>query len=537
MTAASRVVPTSSAAEPSSSAATAPSLATLAGLNDVELAQWLERQKKNGNGVVLVHAGTTCKVYEKADTRALLLCVDPEGKAKSAFKALAKKELLFIVEISTSEMADATTADATWHPERTSVEDVEVFLEKRKVHLGRVGGRGDPITANTANQVWADAGGCCMFKGCGADLSNVPLYNAGARIAYLAHIIASDPQGPRGTDDSHLLANHPENIMLMCDAHHRLIDSFAPELFKAPRLQEMRREHTSKVRKYRAAMQYPEAQVMTLFADLGNIPTYFPDSAFMEALLAEGFSMRPEVKRYLTYQLRDERTSPDFWGNYLREMQLPIAHMVQDVGRVPTSSLAVFPIHHTPTLVLAGRIVGEARKVVVFQRSRRRQSWLWNQEDAPHPAGTFKVVGLTDTHVNDVVLTVELTARLDERALPAELSEAVTRGDMPWIRLTTDNPNGECIQRKEDLAQVVDAAREAINSIQDRMRASCVRLIVLSPASAAFSIGQLMQVGHHATFVLYDRPNGDHPFREAFTINGHSVIPPAGSTQPPISIR
>lgn len=485
-----------------------------------------------------MHAGTTCKVYEKADLRGVLLSADPEGKSKSAFKALAKQKRLLTVDISTSEMAGATMANAAWKPEKASEHDVEAFLEQRKVHLGRVTGRGDPISLDTANQVWADAGGCCMFKGCGKDLSIVPLYNKGARIAYLAHIIASDPEGPRGTKaESHALSNHPENIMLMCDAHHRLIDSFAPELFEAPRLREMRREHTSKVRSYRAAMRHPEAQVMTLFADLGNIPTHFPDSEFMEALLAEEFSMHSDVKRHLTYQHRDERTSPDFWGNYLREMEFPIRNLVQDLGRPRTGELAVFPVHHSPTLVLAGRIVGEARKVHVFQRSRKRRSWQWNPDAAAHPAGAFKVAGLTNTQVDEVLLTVELTAHLDARTFPDGLAKAVASGDMPWIRLTTDAPNGECIQRKEDLAQVVDVARSAINSIQDKMRAERVHLIVVCPASAAFSIGQLMQAGHHATFILYDRPNGEQPFREAFTINGHSVVPPAGSTQPPISIR
>jgi hypothetical protein len=533
MTAASTTLPSSSA--------TCLSSAALAGLKDEPFAEWLKLRKKDRKGVVLVRAGTTCKVYEKADTRGALLPVDPESKAKSALKALAKQRLLSTVEISPSEMAGANTADTAWVLREASEHAIDAWLEQRKVHLGRVDGRGDPISLETANQVWADAGGCCMFKGCGDDLSVVPLYNKGARIAYLAHIIASDPDGPRGTEEeSHVLSNHPENIMLMCDAHHRLIDTFAPKTFDAPRLREMRREHTTRVRSYRAAMRYPEAQVMTLFADLGNIPTHFPDSEFMEALLAEGFSMHSEVKRHLTYQNRDDRTTHDFWGNYLREMELPIRNMVQDLGRPGTSStgaLAVFPVHHSPTLVLAGRIVGEARKVLVFQRSRKRGSWQWNPDAAAHPAGTFKVAELTNTHVDEVLLTVELTAHLDERALPDGLAKAVASGHMPWIRLTTDAPNGECIQRKEDLAQVVDVARSAINSIQDKMRAKRVHLVVVCPASAAFSIGQLMQAGHHATFILYDRPNGEQPFREAFTINGHSVVPPAGSTQPPISIR
>ncbi|WP_321819833.1 MULTISPECIES: SAVED domain-containing protein [unclassified Burkholderia] len=533
MTVASTAVPTSPA--------TGPSSAALTGLDDVALSAWLKQQKTNRNEVVLVYAGTTCKVYEKASDRGVLQSADPEGKSKTAFKALARQGRLYSVEIPSAEMAAVATANAAWAPQKMSEEDIDEFVERRKVHLGRVEGRGEAITPDTANQVWADAGGCCMFQGCGHDLSIVPLYNKGARIAYLAHIIASDPCGPRGTDeDSHRLSNAPENIMLMCDAHHRLIDSFAPDRFDAQRLRDMRRHHTAMVRSYRAAMRHRVAQVVTIFGDIGATPTHFPDSEFMEALLSEELSMHPDVKRHLVYQSRDDRTAPGFWGNYLREMQLQIGLMVQSLSRPSASApdeLAVFPLHHSATLVLAGRIVGEARRVRVFQPSRGRRSWLWNRDAEAHPAGTFKVIGDTDSPTDEVLLTVELTAHLDESAIPQSLATAVVSGAIPRIRLTTDTPNGECLQRKEDLDQVIRIARNAINDIQDKMHARRVHLIVVAPASAAFSIGQLLQAGHHTQFTLYDRANWEQPFGEAFTINGHSVVPPAGSDQTPITIR
>ena len=530
---------TAESTTPLSSSAVSHSTAALAGFDDELLAQWLKTQNKIQSDVVLVYAGTTCKVYAKADPRSILYSVDPESKAKAAFKALAKKDKLYSVQVSPSDISCASTADSSWLLEKKSVQDIEVLLEQRKSRLGRVDGRGDAISVETANKVWADAGGCCMFKGCAQDLSNVPLYNKSRRIAYLAHIIASDPDGPRGTDEeSHLLSNHPENIMLMCDAHHRLIDSFEPGIYKAPRLQEMRRVHSSKVRMYRDAMRFPEAQVMTLFADLGNIPTHFPDSEFVEALLAEEMSMHPEVKRHITFRARDDRTPPDFWGNYLREMELAIGNMVQDLRRPSfANSLAVFPVHHTPTLILAGRIVGEARQVEVFQRSRQRKSWLWNVNAAARSANSFSVSGLSDIQVDEVIFTVELSANIDENTLPLRLYQQFAAGQMPWIRLTTDDPNPECIQRKEDLSQFIHAARSAVNSIQDMMRAKRVHLIVVSPASATFSVGQLLQAGHHSVFTIYDRPNGQQLFREAFTLNGYSVLPPAGSAHYPLSIR
>jgi hypothetical protein len=524
----------------------APSLAidgssAAGGFDDSAVAAWLKDKKVAKRDVVLLRAGTTCKVYEKGDARGILYAADPEKKAKTVLKALAKQRRLLTVDITQEEMADVTVARSNWVPQAISDQEIAAFIDKRAAKLGRAKGRGEKIKPEVATQVWADAGGCCMFKGCAADLSTVPLYNVTARVGYLAHIVASDPEGPRGNaTESHPLSNRADNIMLMCDAHHRLIDCFALDKFGVDRLREMRREHTAMVRKYRAAMQLPVAQAVTIFADLGGIPTHYPDSEFMEALLAEGFAMNPHVARHLTYKNRDDRTPPDFWGNYLREMFNPITRMFGELGGQAAKhdgDLAIFGVHHIPTLVLAGRIIGEARTVHVFQRSRARASWLWNAAATAHSPGTFKLDGLSDNHVDEVLMTVELTAAVELGTLPNALCSAVTRGEMPWIRLTTVNPDSECIQRKEDLAQALAVARRAINGIQDRMRAKRVHLVVVSPASVAFGIGQLMQPGHHAEFKLYDRPNRDNPFREAFTINGFSVVPPAGSTQPPILIR
>lgn len=522
-----------------SSSAGNQSSAASGGLLDEPLAIWLKDLKKAKKAVVLVHAGTTCKAYEKDDVRGVICAIDPDTKAKSAFKSLAKSKQLLAVEVSEFEIDNVTIVDAAWVPSEMSESDVEDLLEKRKATLGRVAGRGDPIKLDTANSVWADAGGCCMYTGCGEDLSVVPLYNQGARVAYLAHIIASDPEGPRGTaKDSHRLSNSRENVMLMCDAHHRLIDAISPGAYSAVRLQEMRREHTDKVRMYRKAMKFPEAQVMTVFGDIGQVTTSFPDSEFLEVLLSEKLSMRPRVMRHLEYRKRDDRVAPDFWGSYLHDMGLRIQTMVQELSApLEADVLTVFPVHHSATMALAGRITGEARPIQVFQRSRVRESWKWNLSAVPHPPGTFKVLGKTSDKTDEVLLTVELTARIEESALPSNLGSAVANGSLPWLRLTLDATSGECIQRKEDLEQVVKAARDIINHIQDEMRAKRVHLVFVSPASAVFRIGQLMQPGHHVEFVLYDRANWQQPFVEAFTISGHSVHPPASSAHPSISIR
>jgi hypothetical protein len=66
----------------------------------------------------------------------------------------------------------------------------------------------------------------CEHDGCNLSLiGDLISGNAELNAAYIAHILAETPGGPRG-DPVHslLLADDIGNLMLLCDPHHRVID-------------------------------------------------------------------------------------------------------------------------------------------------------------------------------------------------------------------------------------------------------------------------------------------------------------------------
>ena len=116
---------------------------------------------------------------------------------------------------------------------RTFFEDLEQAARKK--------GRGTGISAATRNQVLLDAHGRCMFEGCGADLTEDPVTRARGNFATLAHNVASSEGGTRGVLYlSHALADDPDNILLLCETHHRLVDKVAKADYPAATLSEMR---------------------------------------------------------------------------------------------------------------------------------------------------------------------------------------------------------------------------------------------------------------------------------------------------------
>lgn len=503
-------------------------------LSDVDLKEWLQGCLSNKHIVGYVYSSYICKAKNLSNQATSSIQIDPDKKSKAIFRKLAKKNLLKVSEVSS---VDIKNLDNLIEYELVTEGQIIELLDHRSEVLGRSLGRGADITTKTAWRVWGDAGGRCMFKGCGEDLSEIPLYNKPARVGYLAHIIASDPKGPRGeVGKSHELSNLAENIMLMCDAHHRLIDCFAPEEYPASKLNEMRKSHQGLVRFYLNTLGFIKAKAVTLHANLAYIPTDFRDNDFLNAILPTGRGMDPEVVHFIRRTQRDDRRSSEFWLQYLEEHELDIRQMVAELNGLNTNKyeeLAIFPLHHVSTLILAGRIIGEARKLQVFQYHRERSSWQWDTDRTPQPPKSFNVDNLLDFPSEEVLLTLELTAGIKEGDLPEGLLES----GVPWVRITTIKPRFDCISHPDDLSQFKSIARKAINHIHDVMKAKKVHVIAVSPVSTVFCFGQMLQAGHHSRYQIYDKASGDKKFSKALSIGGHDVAAGEGDKVVSIQIR
>jgi hypothetical protein len=107
-----------------------------------------------------------------------------------------------------------------------------------------------PLPERVKVIVWARAAGRCQYAGCNASLIGDAVSGAKhANKAYIGHIIADSDDGPRGHPAlSPLLAHDPDNLMLVCDVHHRVFDREKVAEHPAEVLQEMERRHEARIR-------------------------------------------------------------------------------------------------------------------------------------------------------------------------------------------------------------------------------------------------------------------------------------------------
>lgn len=509
-------------------------------LDDTGLVAWLQPRNGSRLTVAYAYAKHRCKFFEVGSGDSVMICADPGKSSLTELKRFANSGRLKRIELPEDELDNSRISSSDWTLIDVTEDDVKRWYKFRESLFDQ--GRGKAISTSTAAKVWHAAGGRCMYRGCGQDLGQTPLTTKTARIAYLAHIVASDPDGPRGNAQSHALSDNHENIMLMCDAHHRLIDRIDEAGHTIDRLRAMREEHARRVNYLLEGMTYPRAQLITLLADLGQVPTNASQTELQESALHRRLGPLSNTLHALRRTQRDDRSRQDFWWHFLHEHENDIRSFVLQTGNHPSQDhappdvLAIFPLHLVPVLVMAGRIIGEARHVEVFQYDRDRRTWRWDESASPSGQGNISISSVPSTPVDEVVLSIELTADIDERALPPALVSAIHNQSMPWIRITHASPNCNCIRTPEDLDQFTTVARQAIRVIQDQIRASRVHLIGVSPASTMFRFGQMLQAGHHPLYQLYDRPDGAHQFLPALTLSGTQVVADSASGTPSFAI-
>src|SRR5438093_910703 len=97
-------------------------------------------------------------------------------------------------------------------------------------------------------RLWVKAGGRCEYDGCNQPLWRDDLTMSEMNRAYIAHIIADKPSGSRGDPSlSSQFAADLTNLMLLCDAHHRLIDLEQVAEHPAVRLRRMKEVHAARI--------------------------------------------------------------------------------------------------------------------------------------------------------------------------------------------------------------------------------------------------------------------------------------------------
>ncbi|MCL6710925.1 SAVED domain-containing protein [Pseudomonas sp. R2.Fl] len=389
---------------------------------------------------------------------------------------------------------------------------------------GVTGGREGDVTSAIKDELTYLAGWRCQFAGCGRDLRLHAATGGRGRFSYFAHIVAASPDGPRGDPvRSKELASDPANFMLLCDECHRLIDKIHPERYPAARLQAMREDSIATVRRLLDTLQHPEASVIGVLGNIAGQPAQLSMEDAHQALWAAGLRSRDAAPtRYFSPggQHHDVHDGV-YWGSLFQQLKhdLPLLQTLLNGTRNGTARprVAVFPLHGTSVLLLAGRVLGDTSGVTVFQPRRdstdHRTRWAWpDTYDASPLAFTLESLHPPAPGQDEAVLIITLTAGIAPERLPRHCYYAGA-WQRPTLRIASSRLDKDCLQHPTDLQQLGRMVDEAMRCLQDQWRVNTVHLFVCAPASAAIMVGQKMQARHHAIYVCHEaRPGMRAPY-------------------------
>lgn len=385
-------------------------------------------------------------------------------------------------------------------------------------------GRQGDITAKVAREVERLAGWRCQFDGCGADLSTHYVNGTTGNYGYLAHIVAASWDGPRGDKVlSGLLADNVNNIMLLCDKCHRLIDRVNPDAYPREVLEEMRQRHVTEVKRLLDTLAYPNAQMLVVGGNIAGQNVRFDVKAAEEAMWER--KLRGSPQPYTFSQNAGflwNTATPNYWETLFESLKTEIPALRGLLngcsrGGAAPASLAVFPLHNTSVQILSGRLLGESGTTSIFQFHRNevagKKGGQWRWPDVPEPApDKFQVNELQEYREGDAeaTLLVYLTSKIPPTELPHHLFHA-NAFVLPTLEVTIEAPSHAAMSHPIDLELAGKAFDRALQKIQDAWRVQRIHLLVIAPSSACVRLGQKFQARHHRPFMLYERSPSNTP--------------------------
>ncbi|MFI4973072.1 MAG: SAVED domain-containing protein [Caulobacterales bacterium] len=354
------------------------------------------------------------------------------------------------------------------------------------------------MSARTRLAVWTRCGGRCSLCNAfllGDELSGSTRLNK----ALIAHIVAAAPDGPRGDPDrSPQLIDDPANLLLLCHAHHHLVDDDEPEAYPEDRLKQIKADHEDRVHALTGIHAERGTHALFYGARIGAHDALVREDLAWAALLPDRY---PKDGRPITLGLGESALTdraPAYWAAEVEHLRRQFEMRVrQRLASGEIHHLSVFAIAPQPLLIELGRQLCDIADVEVFQPSREPKGWAWRPAGPPidfqaveAPSGAARVVALK--------LAVSATVT-DERVRAAVGPEA------PLWSISAEAPGNDCLHRSQCLAEF----RRRLRLAYDRIKAAHgeqaeIHVLPALPAAAAIEVGRVWMPKSDLPLVIYD---------------------------------
>lgn len=366
--------------------------------------------------------------------------------------------------------------------------------------------RGPAPKAKTVAMLIARAGGRCQFENCNKNvfLDKVSLNDTNN--SNIAHIIASSPNGPRGSEtESFKQSNKIENLMLMCLDHHHLIDEEGnEEIYTVEILRAMKAAQEERVQK---SMDNLNADVTTMVhfksPIKGKQMVSFSGKETAKAFLHH-MNAESEYAMVIDVQSLGDYTTSIYWQEAERSLENQFTTYIRaKLNNFPNTHFSVFPFAPIPLVMKFGFLMGDKIRAEVYQKTKQPDTWEWQKNKLTN---SFYIEEKNFDTGAGVAIAISIT---DE----VEIESILKVSDFKTIYiLRAENQGDDSIKSAKDLSAFWHKYKELCEKLKTEKVLSVFPAV---PVSVAFEMGRRYMIGVYPKMIIYDRYKD---FFEALTI-------------------
>jgi len=361
--------------------------------------------------------------------------------------------------------------------------------------------------------LWTRAGGNCQYSGCNKPLLGDIISGAEKlNTAYIAHIVAAAPDGPRGDPErSHTLADNIDNLMLLCDVHHRLIDREDVAGHPEARLLEIKAAHEARIALVTAIDADRATHLLHYAARIGEHDCLVSTTHSRAAVLPA----RYPLGHPLALELKDSSFSENdtaYWqfqrDHLAKQFELRVGERLRQ-GEI--RHLSVFAIAPQPLLIQLGSLLSDIADVDVRQISREPKGWAWRES---WPPITFLTRKAASRPASKVALNLGVSATIDD----ARISN-VLGADIPVWAIEAESPGNDVLGRPECLGTFRTLLRRAFAAIRLTHGDDAeIHVFPALPVAMAIEVGRVWMPKADLPLALWDERRDQGGFQQRLVI-------------------
>lgn len=369
------------------------------------------------------------------------------------------------------------------------------------------------ISTKNQNLLWAISGGRCEYEGCNKILHTDILTKKKYNSAYIAHIVADKPDGPRGdTVRSKLLCDNISNLMLLCNEHHNLVDKVDVGGHPAPRLLAMKRQHEERIRRITDIAPNMYTEIILYGANIGVNSSPLSYGSVSEALFYDYY---PANDYPIELGLKNTPFTDDTDAYWLAEETNLLMQFNQKIKpRLmlgDTDHYSVFAIAPQPLLIKFGVLLNDVNAVKVYQKHREPSTWKWQKTSPP----VEFILREPNDKTKIPVLVFSLSATITHDRIKKIFGDNVSI----WEITISSTPNNDFLKTEALLSDFRRTARHVFNKIKSHHGCTELHIFPAMPVSAAVELGRVWMSKVDMPMVIYDANKEKNDFYKTITIN------------------